>query len=723
MNKISQNKYKEIIIAVALFVILDAGILFLNYFKSYEIAKDAHAIQLASRQTTLTQKMLHQLYQIRDDLLTKQPTDNSVEKLTESFSQFDEAMDSFIYGGELIGQGQEQDSLLLDNRYSEDNKETLDAIEKAWQPYRARVSAVVYATYDKDLDKNALLNKTSKAITVGRQNNNKLLTLTTQFAQDVEKIAQEKASHLRTIQTVGIILAIINFFVVLFHFLRKLKASDKKAEKSQQQTSEILATVNDGLFLIDKRFNILPQHSASLHTLLQQREIANKNFLQTIAPMVSNKTQSVAEQYLQNMFSNHVEPELLADLNPLTEVEAHLTTHEGHFETRYFSFNFTPVYEEKHLIHLLVIVRDISERVLLQNQLEKSKHESSQQLHDLISVIHLNHETFLGFLSSLKKALKHINEILKRPAYLNKQYQKKITMIARITHRLKGDATAVGFTPLQQSLHKLEDVICELIDQKKLEGNDFLPITVELNALDHYVESLSHLVGHVVGFKKEITQQHNGDQKSESHDNFQALQEQSQRQFIELSKKMASEYHKKVHLDVDHYHVQDIPKPLFESIQSMIIQLLRNAIVHGIENSQTRKKLGKKSQATISITTEKTQDKFSLKFRDDGQGIDLKAIKQKLINKYNMSTLQTNSMTQSHLISYLFKSGFSTVKNVDMNAGRGIGLELVKNIVKEHQAKLKIDFKHHAYTEFIVIFSLPINHDNTHFSNMALSAA
>lgn len=48
------GKYGVIVVSIALFVVLDAGVLVLNFYTSYEIADDAHAIQVVSRQTTLS---------------------------------------------------------------------------------------------------------------------------------------------------------------------------------------------------------------------------------------------------------------------------------------------------------------------------------------------------------------------------------------------------------------------------------------------------------------------------------------------------------------------------------------------------------------------------------------------------------------------------------------------------------------------------------------------
>ena len=109
MWRILFGKYKEIVAAVAVFVVLDAGVLLLNFYTTYQISDDAHAIRLASRQAALTQRIFYSVTQVREDLMNYRNFEEHQTRLSVSYKQFDEGMDAFIYGGSLIGQGQGQD--------------------------------------------------------------------------------------------------------------------------------------------------------------------------------------------------------------------------------------------------------------------------------------------------------------------------------------------------------------------------------------------------------------------------------------------------------------------------------------------------------------------------------------------------------------------------------------------------------------------------------------
>ncbi|THB76012.1 MAG: hypothetical protein D6B25_10525, partial [Desulfobulbaceae bacterium] len=225
-----RSKYIEIILAVGLFILLDTGVLILNFYTSYQIANDAHAIQIASRMGTISQKLLHELYQVEED--TADPEKDyqaTVDVLADSFKVFDETLDAFIYGGELIGVGQGADVLLKDTVYRDTSAHLLTDAEKIWKEYRVKLNPIVYS-YFNDISREEVLAATKDAVTFARLHTDNLLELMQSFSIAVEGVATRKAERLRRIQAIGISLAVINFFLILFHFLRRLRNSDKQVE-------------------------------------------------------------------------------------------------------------------------------------------------------------------------------------------------------------------------------------------------------------------------------------------------------------------------------------------------------------------------------------------------------------------------------------------------------------------------------------------------------------
>lgn len=688
MPKWSWVKYKEIIFSVALFIVLDAGVLILNYYTSFQIANDAHAIELASRQSTLAEEMLHRLYQVRDDAQAGDAMPSSVDQLGKPFKQFDEVLDGFIHGVALIGRGLGQDALLTEADYSGVGGESLSNAQKIWQEYRGLVSNVVYSGFDDDMTAEDLLAATNKAIAYGRKNGSLLVDAVQNFAGSVEDRAQQKASRLRMFQMVGISLAIINFFIILFHFIRKLSRSDRAAESARRETEEILGTVNDGLFLLDCESKIGSQYSASLTRLFRQQNLAGRPFFDLLSSMVSGKVLDTAQEFVEVLFAEHVNAELMGDLNPLEQVELTLMQNDGRVATRIVSFRFTPVRENGELLHLLVTVDDITEQVELARELDQLRQENAREADLLLSAVHVQAERLDQLLGSANRSVRDINRILQTQGVRDEQLRSKVDSIFRIVHRLKGEAAAIELSILETRAHQFEELLIRLRNSENLSGNDFLPVTVALNHLSRDLIALQTLAERLDGV---ITRE-----TAQSTDKKRLLQEE----LLTVAQQAAHQGGKDVELDMDQFDIDLLPANSREDIRAELIQLVRNAVVHGIETRGSRQLQGKPVAGVVQLLTERLGDSTRIIVRDDGRGIDLNTIRKRLIASGKWGHEQVSQFTPAELIRFLFSPGFSTADEENKLAGRGVGLDYVKQQAESRGGRLTLKAKRGQFTEF-----------------------
>jgi chemosensory pili system protein ChpA (sensor histidine kinase/response regulator) len=117
--------------------------------------------------------------------------------------------------------------------------------------------------------------------------------------------------------------------------------------------------------------------------------------------------------------------------------------------------------------------------------------------------------------------------------------------------------------------------------------------------------------------------------------------------------------------------------------------MLRNAIVHGIETPAVRKKLKKGVEGKIIVTVESEATEFVIRIEDDGAGINYgavkkQAIKQGLLDKKDKSTPQ-------QLLNFILESGFTTSTKVTGLAGRGVGMDVVNNEIKQIGGSLEVE--------------------------------
>ncbi|MDA3957844.1 ATP-binding protein [Oceanispirochaeta sp.] len=112
-----------------------------------------------------------------------------------------------------------------------------------------------------------------------------------------------------------------------------------------------------------------------------------------------------------------------------------------------------------------------------------------------------------------------------------------------------------------------------------------------------------------------------------------------------------------------------------EIVSRILIQLIRNAVSHGIEFPAERLAAGKSEAGLILIDARAVGDSFRIDVSDDGHGIDLEAVAGKL-------NMNAEDLKDENLLRILTRPGFTTSPKVDRLAGRGIGLDLVNHDVE-----------------------------------------
>ncbi|MDF3014314.1 MAG: hypothetical protein K0Q78_2518, partial [Cellvibrio sp.] len=577
--KTSYKKYRGIIISVALFLLLDASVLLFNFYVSFEIADDAVGVNLAGRQRMLSQRMAKTLLVLdasRDD---PQTFKTAFDELQLSKGLFDQTLAAFINGGQVRGAGKEMVALApVHNRLGKDS--LLHTLE-LWRPYKNAIDL-----FTTDVQQNAATeNSLAAAVAMARMHNLAILTSMNDLTVSLEQVAASKATRLRIIQTVGISLAIINFLFIMFHFLRQLRDSDRVIEKARRETTEILETVNEGLFLIDKNLMLGEQHSAKLVDVLGQQEFAGKSFQSLLENIINAKDAETARAFIELLFDPKVKEKLIGDLNPLSLVEVNIAQSNGGFLTKHLQFSFARAYQKndgmQEISHVLVTVLDITEQVKLQRALNESRKHNESQLEMITGLLHTHPGLLREFIANSFNCFNRVNNILRQPAKTVQAVREKATSIFREVHNFKGEAASLKLEFFENAAHKMEDTLALLCEKRDLSGNDYLGLTVQLESLITYTQQVEHLTEKLGQFaivssaipRGKAIANHRSDGWDHLNDFVQNIALRNGK-MVKLVASGLSE----INLDVDYQ----------QKLKEICIQLLRNAVVHGIETPHDR---------------------------------------------------------------------------------------------------------------------------------------
>ena len=109
-------------------------------------------------------------------------------------------------------------------------------------------------------------------------------------------------------------------------------------------------------------------------------------------------------------------------------------------------------------------------------------------------------------------------------------------------------------------------------------------------------------------------------------------------------------------------------------LRDALLQLVRNAVAHGIEKPETRAAAGKPSLGTVEVRVERKGRRVAFLCRDDGAGIDVEAIRRAAVRKGAISTVEAESLGLKEAINLILHGGVSTTAHCDYDFGARNGL-------------------------------------------------
>ena len=150
----------------------------------------------------------------------------------------------------------------------------------------------------------------------------------------------------------------------------------------------------------------------------------------------------------------------------------------------------------------------------------------------------------------------------------------------------------------------------------------------------------------------------------------------------------------------------ELDKTLLERINDPLVHLIRNAVDHGIENSETRLKNGKSAQGTITLSASRESGKLAILVVDDGGGMDPAKLRKKAIEKGILSP--NAELTDKQAYQLIFAPGFSTKEQVSDISGRGVGMDVVKTNIQELGGEVQIASELGKGTSFKITLPLTL---------------
>jgi two-component system sensor histidine kinase and response regulator WspE len=149
-----------------------------------------------------------------------------------------------------------------------------------------------------------------------------------------------------------------------------------------------------------------------------------------------------------------------------------------------------------------------------------------------------------------------------------------------------------------------------------------------------------------------------------------------------------------------------VDRDILEKLEAPLNHLIRNGLDHAIETPEEREAAGKPAVGKIRLEARHRAGMLQITLSDDGRGIDPERVRAKVVERGLTTAAIAAQLTESELLEFLFLPGFSTKEKVTEISGRGVGLDVVQNMVREVGGVVRITSQPGLGTRFVL--QLPI---------------
>ena len=159
--------------------------------------------------------------------------------------------------------------------------------------------------------------------------------------------------------------------------------------------------------------------------------------------------------------------------------------------------------------------------------------------------------------------------------------------------------------------------------------------------------------------------------------------------FARMVRDVARSLGKNVQLDIKGQETM-VDRDILDKIEAPLNHLLRNAVDHGIESPDERASAGKPVKGILRLSAYHQAGMLSIVIEDDGRGVNIEKLRTKVLGRNLLSPEIAVNLTEEELLEFLFLPGFTTRDAVTEISGRGVGLDVVRDTVKQMRGMVRV---------------------------------
>lgn len=465
-----------------------------------------------------------------------------------------------------------------------------------------------------------------------------------------------------------------------------LEQATRLIQRKTDEISLLLNNIDQGIFVTDDTLGIGPSYSPCLETISGSANLSGESMLERVFFGISSEDRKNIETVF--LCSIGEDQGLGFDCNAASLPKEITRTLNGNDQV--LQVNWVPITDSQDVVQeIMVCLEDVTEL----RKLEKHREKNREEMQKVYRLLKMGDKNFVGFAKSADKFYERIVELVDQPTS-----KKSITEALKLElHKHKGTARVLGLFDVATAAHEMEDAV-EAVSSRQISA---LPQLVadfceESKAkLAKYKKAYTELLGKSLDSREKyfdidtlrfyIEKWRCMDLADHRHlDDYLVVRQKGWTDLSSVVRDVVDSFRKSRNITLN---IQDRLEDNFlvegqdQIIRDCMVHLFNNSIDHGkvLENDAV-------IELWQSESTCKTQTIYH--YRDNGAGLNLAAIKAKLVERGHKGAAQ---MDETAVANSIFTNGLSSAESVSETSGRGVGMDVVRHAIESLHGTITVE--------------------------------
>ena len=302
----------------------------------------------------------------------------------------------------------------------------------------------------------------------------------------------------------------------------------------------------------------------------------------------------------------------------------------------------------------------------------------------------------LGRFSRFQTLASQLQQLSDQMLVAPERYRTEAGLFAKSGNDLSESSSDFASFHSSNYLKNISDKVSSLVEFDSLEMDTYGSLHFQLQGILEEVVQLEEAVDDIAFFARQSNQMlhHQRPMLAQLQDEVTWARMvpigEVLNRFPRMLRDLSATYHKPVNLKLIGTEVL-VDKAILEKLYDPLLHLVRNAFDHGIELPDTRQQHGKVVSGEIEIRTYHRGNQTIIEVKDDGQGLNIDRIRDRIFELGWMSANQLIMAPPAQLFEYIFEPGFSTATQVSKLSGRGVGLDVVRSQLQSVKGTVAVE--------------------------------